>query len=304
MRQSSDALVKLSGFLYKRFRRVSLTLYRRNVPPSMLNVLLYPTYLFQFIAAHHRLPIRPTRLFNDFLFQVKSGAELEGSLRRRVTDKEYCKLYTEERLGPGTTAPTTHVVRTEDEVERYRPPAFPCVIKPTNSSGRVIIARSEDEYIAALSKIKHWFHEDYFLSDLEKNYATLERKIIFEEYIDDSFSLEGSVHCLRGEPKLVSLIDRYTKARQTFGIDGTPLGVSLFYPLQEFEPASWEFLPSLLSQSRILSAEFTYIRVDFFTDTKRVLFGELTNLPAGGIGRFYPADGEKIFSEVFFRPER
>ena len=304
MRQSSDALVKLSGFLYKRFRRVSLTLYKRNVPPSMLNVLLYPTYLFQFIAAHHRLPIRPTRLFNDFLFQVKSGAELEGSLRRRVTDKEYCKLYTEERLGPGTTAPTTHVVRTEDEVERYRPPAFPCVIKPTNSSGRVIIARSEDEYIAALSKIKHWFHEDYFLSDLEKNYATLERKIIFEEYIDDSFSLEGSVHCLRGEPKLVSLIDRYTKARQTFDIDGTPLGVSLFYPLQEFEPASWEFLPSLLSQSRILSAEFTYIRVDFFTDTKRVLFGELTNLPAGGIGRFYPADGEKIFSEVFFRPER
>ncbi len=304
MRQSSDALVKLSGFLYKRFRRVSLTLYRRHVPPSILNLVLYPTYLFQFAAAHHRLPIRPTRLFNDFLFQVKSGAELEGSLRRRVTDKEYCKLYTEERLGPGTTAPTTHVLRTEDEVERYRPPAFPCVIKPTNSSGRVIIARSEDEYIAALSKIKNWFHEDYFLSDLEKNYATLERKIILEEYIDDSFSLEGSVHCLRGEPKLVSLIDRYTKARQTFDIDGTPLGVSLFYPLQEFEPASWEFLPSLLSQSRILSAEFTYIRVDFFTDTKRVLFGELTNLPAGGIGRFYPVDGEKIFSEVFFRPAR
>ena len=215
--------MKLSASLYKRFRRVSLTLYRRNVPPSMLNVVLYPTYLFQFIAAHHRLPIRPGRLFNDFLFQVKSGAELESSLRRRVTDKEYCKLYTEERLGPGTTTPTTHVLRTEGEVERYRPPAFPCVIKPTNSSGRVIIARSKDEYMAALSKIKNWFHEDYFMSDLEKNYATLERKVIFEEYIDDTFSLEGSVHCLRGEPKLVSLIDRYTKARQTFDVDGTPL---------------------------------------------------------------------------------
>ena len=304
MRQSSPALVKLSCLLYKRFRRASLALYRRNVPSSLLNVVLYPTYLFQFVAAHHRLPIRPARLFNDFLFQVKSGSELESSLRRRVSDKEYCKLYTEEKLGPGTTPSTTHVLRTEGEVERYRPPAFPCVIKPTNSSGRVIIARSEDEYMAALPKIKNWFHEDYFLSDLEKNYATLERKVIFEEYIDDAFSLEGSVHCLRGDPKLVSLIDRYTKARQTFDIDGTPLGVSLFYPLQEFEPASWDFLPGLLGQSRILSAEFTYIRVDFFTDTKRVLFGELTNLPAGGIGRFYPADGEKIFSEVFFRPVR
>lgn len=298
------APVKLSAFLYKRFRRVSLALYRRNVPPLILNIVLYPTYLFQFVAVHHRIPIRPARLFNDFLFQVKAGSELECPLRRYVSDKEYCKLYTEERLGAGTTTPTIHVVRSADEVERYSPSAFPCVIKPTNSSGRVIIARSEGEYIAALSKIKNWFHEDYFLSDLEKNYATLERKVIFEEYIDDSFSLEGSVHCLSGEPKLVSLIDRYTKARQTFDIDGTPLGVSLYYPLQEFEPASWDFLPDLLKQSRILSAEFKYIRVDFFTDTKRVLFGELTNLPAGGIGRFYPADGEKIFSEVFFRPVR
>ncbi len=304
MRQFSPRLVKLSARLYGRFRRVSLALYSRKVPASILNVVLYPTYLFQFVAVHHRLPTRPDRLFNDFLFQVKSGSELESPLRRRVSDKEYCKLYTEERLGAGTTAPTIHVLRSEDEVERYRPPAFPCVMKPTNSSGRVIIARSEDEYIAALPKIENWFHEDYFVSDLEKNYATLERKVIIEEYIDDSFSLEGSVHCLKGEPKLVSLIDRYSKARQTFDIDGTPLGVSLYYPLQEFEPANWDFLPGLLSQSRILSAEFSYIRVDFFTDTKRVLFGELTNLPASGIGRFYPPDGEKIFSEVFFRPAR
>ena len=304
MSQSSAVLVKLSARLYGRFRRASLALYRRHVPSSILNVVLYPTYLLQFVAVHHRLPIRPHRLFNDFLFQVKSGSELESSLRRRVSDKEYCKLYTEERLGAGTTTPTIHVLRSADEVEHYRPPAFPCVIKPTNSSGRVIVARSENEYMAALPKIQNWFHEDYFLSDLEKNYATLERKVIVEVYIDDSFSLEGSVHCLRGEPKLVSLIDRYTKARQTFDIDGTPLGVSLYYPLREFEPASWDFLPGLVNQSRILSAEFTYIRVDFFTDTKRVLFGELTNLPAGGIGRFYPADGEKIFSEVFFRPVR
>lgn len=221
-----------------------------------------------------------------------------------MTDKEYCKVYTEERLGPGTTTPTIRVLHTTDEVERYRPPAFPCVIKPTNSSERMVIARSEDEYIAALPMMKNWFHEDYFWADLEKNYVALERKVIVEEYIDDSFSLEGSVHCLRGEPKIISLINRNTKARQSFDIAGTPLGVSLYYPLQEFEPASWDFLPDLLCQARILSAEFRYIRVDFYTDTKRVLFGELTNLPAGGIGRFYPPEGEKIFSEVFFQPVR
>jgi hypothetical protein len=41
------------------------------------------------------------------------------------------------------------------------------MIKPTSSSGRAIIARSEKEYIAAMPKIKSWFNEDYFLSNLE-----------------------------------------------------------------------------------------------------------------------------------------
>ncbi len=72
------------------------------------------------------------------------------------------------------------------------------------------------------------------------------------------------------------------------------------YPLKEFEPKDWGFLNSLLKSSRILSGEFSYIRVDFYTDGERVLFGELTNLPAGGNGKFFPAGGEKKFSEVFF----
>jgi hypothetical protein len=74
----------------------------------------------------------------------------------------------------------------------------------------------------------------------------------------------------------------------------------LQYPLKEFEPKDWSFLDSLLKCSRILSGEFRYIRIDFYTDGERILFGELTNLPAGGMGKFFPVGGEKKFSEVFF----
>lgn len=100
-------------------------------------------------------------------------------------------MYMEEKLGAEATTPTICVLRTGDEVERYRPSVLPCVIKPTNSCGRMVRARSEKEYIEALPQIMDWFHEDYFVCDLEKNYATLERKVIVEEYLDDSFSLEG-----------------------------------------------------------------------------------------------------------------
>jgi hypothetical protein len=106
------------------------------------------------------------------------------------------------------------------------------MIKPTSSSGRAIIARSEKEYIAAMPKIKSWFNEDYFLSNLEKNYATFEQKVILRSTSTTLFRLRDQFTVRGTEPRLVTLIDLYTKSRQTFDIDGTPLGVSLYYPLQ------------------------------------------------------------------------
>ncbi|MDN5941479.1 MAG: ATP-grasp domain-containing protein [Nitrospira sp.] len=206
----------------------------------------------------------------------------------------------EKKLGAGTTPATLCVLRTPEEVETYLPATYPVVIKPTHSSRRIVLVFSEPDYHNAKTQIKDWVNEDYFLEDLERNYAKLEKKIIVEKYIDDTFAIEGSVHCLSGEPKIISLIDRKTKERQSFDTNKSPLGVSLAYRLKEFEPKDWGFLNSLLKSSRILSGEFSYIRVDFYTDGERVLFGELTNLPAGANGRFFPAGGEKKFSEVFF----
>jgi hypothetical protein len=266
----------------------------------MFETVLYLRHLFRFLAKHRRLPIRPNTLFNDFLFQLGSSSELGSPLRTFITDKEFGKIYVEKKLGAGTTPATLCVLRTPEEVETYLPATYPVVIKPTHSFGRIVLVFSESDYRKAKTQIKNWLNQDYFLESLERNYAKLEKKIIVEKYIDDTFAIEGSVHCLSGEPKIISLIDRKTKERQSFDTSKSALGVSLVYPLNEFEPKVWGFLDSLLRSSRILSGEFSYIRVDFYTDGERVLFGELTNLPAGGMGKFFPAGGEKKFSEVFF----
>ena len=291
---------KIASILHKRFRRAALKLYHTRPHSLIFKVVLYLRHLFRFLEVHKRLPIKPNTLFNDFLFRLKAGSELGSPLRTFITDKEFGKLYVEKKLGVGTTPATLCVLRTPEKVETYLPATYPVVIKPTHSSGRIVVVFSESDYHKAKTQIKDWLNEDYFLDDLEKNYAKLEKKIIVEQYIDDTFAIEGSVHCLSGEPKIISLIDRKTKERQSFDTNKSPLGVSLHYPLKEFEPKVWGFLDSLLRSSRILSGEFSYIRVDFYTDGERVLFGELTNLPAGANGKFFPAGGEKKFSEVFF----
>jgi hypothetical protein len=292
--------VKIANILQKCFKRAALKLYPMRAHSPIFKVVLYLRHLFQFLEVHKRLPIRPSTVFNDFLFQLKTSSELGSPLRTYITDKEFAKIYVEKKLGPGTTPVTLCVLRTPEEAETYLPATYPVVIKPTHSSGRIVLVFTESDYRKAKLQIKDWLNQDYFLGDLEKNYAKLEKKIIVEKYIDDAFAIEGSVHCRMGEPKIISLIDRRTKERQSFDANKSPLGVSLGYPLKEFEPKDWGFLSSLLKSSRILSREFSYIRVDFYTDGERVIFGELTNLPAGGNGKFFPAGGEKRFSEAFF----
>ena len=279
----------------------ALAVYHVMPHSQIFKILLYVIYLLEFLADHKRLPIHPTLLFNDFLFQLKSGPEITRPLRKLITDKEFAKNYIETKVGIGTTPTTLCILRTPDEVEAYRPPIFPVVIKPTHSWGRIVIAFSESDYQRARTTMTDWLSHDYFLEKLERNYQELDKKIIVEMYIDDIFDIEGSVHCMSGEPRIISLIDRKTKHRQSFDVDKAPLGVSLSFPLREFNPKSWGFLNMLMESSRILSSDFSYIRVDFYTDGERVIFGELTNLPAAGRGKFFPHGGEKKFSEVFFK---
>lgn len=267
---------------------------------SVYKYLLYCTYLMEFLDVHKRLPANPNLLFNDFLFRLKTGSELENPLRKYITDKEFGKTYIENKLGVGTTPTTLCILRTPEEVAAYLPDTFPVVVKPTHSCGNIVFIFSEADYRQAQNKLLEWLRLDYFLCTFEKNYEKLDKKLIVENYIDDTFAIEGSVHCMNGQPRIISLIDRKTKERQSFDVNKTALGVSLSFPLKEFDQKDWRFHAGLIKSARILSAEFSYIRVDFYTDGERVIFGEMTNLPAAGNGQFFPDGGEKKFSEALF----
>ncbi|MCX7287678.1 MAG: ATP-grasp fold amidoligase family protein [Rhodobacterales bacterium] len=245
---------------------------------------------------------KPDRLFNDFLYALKVGDELENPLRRTITDKALAKDYILSRLGAGRTVPTLAVLETPKAIAAFRPDAYPVAVKPTHSSGKMIRIGSDADWQAAEPVIAAWLTHDFFTRSLERNYAGLAKRVIVEPWLDESLLFEGSVHCRAGVPKVVSMIERYSKKRQSFSTDRTPLGVSLGFPTTDFHLDEWIFFEPLLKDAAILSAELSYIRLDFYTDGRRVVFGEMTNLPAAGLGQFHPAGGEEIFSAVFFAP--
>lgn len=247
-----------------------------------------------------RVPRRPDRLFNDFLHALKTGPELETPLRGEITDKVRGKAYIEARLGPGTTVPTLAVLDSAEAIAAYRPTSYPVAVKPTHSSGRLVRVETEADWLAVLDQITGWLEHDFFRQSLERNYAGLAKRVIVEPWLEESLRLEGSVHCRGGVPKIVSIIERYSKDRQSYSRDRRPLGVSLAFPTTDFRLTEWAFFEPVLAAAARLSAGLSYVRVDFYTDGKRLVFGELTSIPAAGVGRFYPRGGEEIFSAEFF----
>jgi len=264
--------------------------------------LLKTFHTGEFVCRHGRWPADPSRDFNSFLFARKVDRTLAEPLRRTVTDKEYGKDFIESRLGRGRTIETVCVLRSEAEIVGFMPFAFPVVVKPTHSSGRTRVIHRSADYEAAVPMMKRWLRHSFFRQSLELNYRGLEKKVIVERYLPDAFGHEGSIHFRAGRPRVISIIDRFSpdKRRASYDAEWRSIEVALGQPYRPMPSLHLTYREQLLVEASALAAPFDYIRVDFYGSASEFVFGELTNLPAGGLGRFDPPDGEARFNAAFF----
>ncbi|MBL6431747.1 MAG: hypothetical protein HPM95_13695 [Alphaproteobacteria bacterium] len=128
----------------------------------------------QFRLSHGRWPGRRQTL-QDALLALKVGDEILSPDRVRTTDKELAKGFIEEKAGPGLAVPTIAVLRSKQEASAYALPRR-CVIKPTHSSGSVIIRRDGEP--VNIDRITGWFDHNYYRVWREANYRDLAPKVI------------------------------------------------------------------------------------------------------------------------------
>lgn len=264
--------------------------------------LFFTYHWLTFTYRHRRTPQKISSGFNDFLFRRKVSGVLRQTLARQVTDKELGKHYIASRLGAGLTIETLVVCSSRTELDAFQPPAYPVVVKPTHSSGRICVAHSQQEYLNALPQLHGWMQHDYFSDTLEENYAGLAKKVIAEPYLCPAMYLEGSIHCRNGLVRIISVIDRFDpdKRRASFDRNWQELHVALGQPYLPLALSRPQFMDALLAKAEILASEFAYIRLDFYASNDRFIFGELTNLPGGGLARFSSIEGEKRFDKAWF----
>lgn len=255
-----------------------------------------------FVECFRRLPTSRL-IYSDVLYALKATGRLLDPLRVFVSDKELVKDYVARTVGAEHNVQTLAVLRSRDELEAYR---FPdrCFVKPTHLSGQRILRLGGEEIDRSM--IAGWFDMNQYPKSRQANYRDLAPKVIVEPIIfDDPDVWDYKFICWNGVPRLNYVIStRRTDKRGTlYDTEWQPLPYSI-----ENRPSD-EPIPRPANLDRMrevaaaLSRPFDFMRVDLYTDGRRVLVGELTNCPTNGAARFRPTHGEWAASQALFGPD-
>ncbi len=176
-----------------------------------------------------------------------------------------------------------------------------CCIKPTHASGKVII-RKHGEPID-YEKIVSWLSFDYYPMNHERNYKNLERKIIVEPLLfDEDKPTNFNFYCYRGVPRIIvaSIGGGADLEIKTFSRAWADPGFSIIPGKPELKMEAPAKLEEMLDVAHKLSAFFSHVRIDLYSDGNSVLAGEITNCSYAATAKFSAPDGEDAFSEALF----
>lgn len=256
-----------------------------------------------FCYAQKRIPQKKSSLFNDYLYFVKSSSEISDILRQYSSDKVLVKSFVAERCSPEIVLPTLNVFHSVDEIDANVLTA-PCVLKPAHSSGTVIFVDEDKKKLKKVErdKLQASLEASPYSSAREANYKHLRRRIICEPMLPSGvFTKDYKVFCYLGEPRIVQVdSDRHTShKRNLYTASWDHINISYNFPIGDWELAPNK-LPEILDISRKLSAEFEFVRVDFFIDADELYVAELTHCPESAHGRFESREAERRFSALIF----
>lgn len=180
------------------------------------------------------------------------------------------------------------------------------ILKPNNGSGGHVYCRNKSnfdlEYAKAYLKENLQRAEHYFF---EPHYLQIKPLIFAEELLDLG---EGKVltdykfTCIKGEIVDVFLAGENALGQRKYATVDENWNV-LPYTKSEYLmdslPPKPRHLSEMIEYAKILSEDFTFVRVDFYEYQDHVYFSELTFSPWGGYMYSYTDEAIKMLGKLF-----
>lgn len=187
------------------------------------------------------------------------------------------------------------------------------ILKTTNGSGTNIICKDKSKLgqEEVVSKVEGFLKQSSASAGREWPYAHVTPKIIVEQLLEDSDSVDGAVSdykflCFNGKPEYIVLdVDRFTNhKRNIYDTGWHDLHVASDCPCAEGEYAPPENLDEMIQVAEKLCADFPAVRVDLYSVGGRTYFGELTFFPWSGYVQYIPDAFDFEMGEKFILPEK
>ena len=268
-----DAYVQASQFKQAHGRRLNLA------APATFNEKLH------WLIRYHRDPVM-TQLADKYAVRDYVAARLGSSFLNDLYG-----VWDDPNAIPFDTLPESYV------------------LKVNHGSGQNIFCRDTSRLNRPRirAQLTKWLRRSEYWRSREWAYKDIPPRILCERLLSDE---QGNVpadfkfFCFNGQPHVIQVdTDRFTKhQRDLFDIEWRPLPFSLEYPSSGQAIPRPATLDVMLSAARTLSQGFPFVRVDFYTIGERVIFGEMTWYPAGGLGRFRPESADRELGSKLILP--
>lgn len=276
---------------------------------SILRVLPTPLIArIETLRAYHKpLNAKNPRYFGEKMQWLKIYADL--GKYTEYADKFAVRKYVADKIGDEHLIKLIGAYDSADEINfDALPKRF--VLKVNHGCGYNIICKDKTklDINETKNKLTRWLKEDFAAIKGEEQYRSIKRKIVCEEYMEDSSGglLDYKLFCFGGKVKMIEVcFDRFTDFRIDFyDTDWNLLPVLSGDPKHGHKNSARPMrkpgcADELIELAEKLSEPFPFVRTDLYVVDDKIYFGELTFISGSGSDPFYPlSEDEKIASWI------
>lgn len=172
------------------------------------------------------------------------------------------------------------------------------VMKVTHGCGQNLVCtdKSKLNWEFEKKRFKKWLKTSHYFDSLEWVYREIKPRIIVEkliETVDNKPPKDYKIFCFNGDPKcLFVATDRgeNTTKFDFYDLNWNHIKVKNHYPNSGKIIPKPKELEDIIEYSKILSNGFPHMRVDFYIEDNKVIFGECTFFHFSGSEPFEPIE--------------
>lgn len=277
--------IKQNGFIYNNLSktRKKLKMFLSVVSPNLSTKYLY------WKQNKKRINLHQPETFSEKILWLKLNTYNDNSLVTKCADKYQVRNYVKDY---GFDFLLNDLINVWDSTKEIDWDGLPdkFVIKGNHGSGYNLICTDKKKLNIkkAEQEINNWINEDFWKINSELNYKNIEKKIICERYLNVNDGLLASdykIYCFNGVPKTILFMkDRDKETEAIFmDTDWKFIAYANKYDRKNVIPSRPASLEIMLKAARALSEPFPFVRVDFYEENGKAIFGEMTFTPAAGI---------------------